>query len=285
MQKKTIKEQFQDTVLLLKPAYGEREASSVSRIIFEDAFGISNFFSDQLFDHSDQLEEIIKRLLKGEPIQYILEQAHFYGFNFKVSPLVLIPRPETEELVFWILECFNNRKLRVLDIGTGSGCIPIVLKKKRPLWTIYGLDISKDALEIARENAQLNQVEISFLQLNILDKTSWESLPSFDLIISNPPYIPPSEKEWMPHQVLHYEPGLALFVPEEDPLIFYKSIANLGKEKLLSEGCLFFEVNEFQASKVVQLLTMSEYNNIVLQKDMSGKDRMIKASLQETVRI
>ncbi len=272
----TIQTAFQQFVQSLSTLHGEREAKSLARIVFEDVFRIYDDHSPKKFTYTQELERIQKRLLQHEPIQYILGQADFYGLKFKVNPNVLIPRPETEELVCWVLEIVANQKISLLDIGTGSGCIPITLKKKLPKAVIWGLDINPAALKIAKENAILNAVDVPFLKGDILNENFWKSLPCFDIIISNPPYIPLSEATLMPRQVKDFEPSLALFVQQNDPLIFYKKIAAFATKKLNKNGQLFFETNEFNGQEVYKLLRQEGFEKVVLKKDMSGKDRMVK---------
>lgn len=272
-----IKTAYQQFINELETIHSEREARSIARIVFEDAFKLFDYQSDKTFAKEELLLEIQQRLLNNEPVQYILGQADFYGLKFKVTPDVLIPRPETEELVYWISEEISQPNLSFLDIGTGSGCIPITLKKKIPKALISGVDVSEKALEIAQSNAILNKVEIDFKQIDILDKKATAKLPLFDVIISNPPYIPYSEMELMPTQVLEHEPNLALFVENEKPLIFYETIGLLGLEKLNENGQLFFECNEFNAKEVVLFLRKIGYQQVDLQEDMEGKERMVRA--------
>jgi len=219
---------------------------------------------------------LISKLLEGTPVQYLVGKANFYGLFFKVSPAVLIPRSETEELVYLVLEKIKTKELQKgIDIGTGSGCIPITLKYKRPKWDIHAADISSEALSIAQQNAIDHKTAIDFHCFDILDKTTWPEFASFDFIVSNPPYIPPSEKALMPDSVLEHEPALALFAPEEDPFIFYRMIIKFAGKYLKSGGYLFFEGNEFNAIKVVDMMKGSGFVNVLLEKDMQGKDRMV----------
>ena len=273
----TIEETHQALTKSIQSIYGEREASNIARIVFEDAFQLLDFSSKKEFLYTDKFNAIQQRLLQQEPVQYILEQADFYGLKFKVSPDVLIPRPETEELVHWILETNESVEPAILDIGTGSGCIPITLKKKIPRAIVSGLDISENALAIARSNGTLNEVVLFFIQLDILQKSDWDNLPDYDIIISNPPYIPHNEADLMPTWVKDYEPALALFVEHPDPLLFYRTIADFAAIHLTSNGYLFFETNEFNAQEVAQLLDEKIFQDVVIQKDMSGKERMIRA--------
>ena len=184
---KSIQEYFNLLVRKLTPIYGKGEAKSIARIVFEDAFRLFDFSSVRPFLFQQEFQSIQERLLKKEPVQYVLGQADFYGLKFKVTPDVLIPRSETEELVHWILETNQLEAPRILDIGTGSGCIPITLKKKLPLAEVMAVDVSEKALAVAQENAQLNEVTVALQQVDILNKPDWNQLPKFDIIVSNPP--------------------------------------------------------------------------------------------------
>ena len=226
-----------------------------------------------LTTHQEEvLDGYLKRLLKYEPVQYILGYAEFYGLRFKVSPAVLIPRPETEELVELIISEVKDLKAKMLDIGTGSGCIPVSLKKNLPQAIITSIDISEDALERARENARANNTEIVFTQMDILTQ-----IPAvrYDIMVSNPPYIGYDEKERMNDNVLIYEPHLALF--SDDPLLFYKRIADIASQILNPQGRVYLEVSEYRAREVEQIFIREGWN-AEIKKDMSGKDRMVKAT-------
>ncbi len=277
-----IKQAYQHFCKAVERRYGLREALSMARIVFEDAFGITNFErKDELSrTQSKRLEEIIRRLTDdNEPVQYILEQADFYGLKFKVSPSVLIPRPETEELVYWILEQAKlegyNKVLKVLDIGTGSGCIPVTLAYKNSALEVHATDISTEALVIAKQNASLNKVNVQYFENDILEQEHWDDFEYYDYIISNPPYIPYEEEHLMPLNVKAYEPHQALFVPNESPLIFYETIARFARQQLNDKGRIFFETNEFNAEKVAQMLERNNFRNVELKQDLSGKDRMV----------
>jgi release factor glutamine methyltransferase len=224
------------------------------------------------------LNTALKRLQNEEPIQYILGKTEFYGLPFLVNKNTLIPRPETEELVELILKEVNKSKpLQILDIGTGSGCIPVTLAKKRPKATIFAMDVSKEALSIAKQNASLHNVVINFLQEDIL-KT--EILPQkFDVIVSNPPYVRTLEKVAIKNNVLANEPHLALFVEDNNPLIFYDKIADLAKKHLRENGKLYFEINEYLGKEMVALVAQKGFKDIQLKKDLFGKDRILKASI------
>ena len=291
----TIKETYEYFTKSIQPIYVEREANSIGRIVFEDAFSIHALNAQRPFpeEHQLRLEEIIKRLLTHEPIQYILGEADFYDYKFKVNPNVLIPRQETEELVFWIKntiqrEVFKNEddifqlkkyptNLTVLDIGTGSGCIPITLKKLMPEIELTAIDISLNALEVAKENANLLEADIYFQKNNILNKADQEHLNTFHIIVSNPPYIPHKEKKLMPQRVLKHEPDLALFVEDDDSILFYKTIARFALHHLHDNGFLFFEINEYNANEVVTYLESIHYREVILENDINGKPRMIRA--------
>ena len=277
----TIKHTYQQFLRNLSNKFEHREAISIARIVFEDAFKLFDYESNKNFNGTTTLQEIEARLLNNEPVQYILGQADFYGLKFKVTPAVLIPRPETEELVYWILENQGSTIPSILDIGTGSGCIPITLKKKMPNASISALDVSPKALKVATANANLNDVNISFILEDILDEKKWSALPSYDIIISNPPYIPHREKSLMPKQVLDYEPDLALFVDNAHPLIFYRKIAQFALKHLNQGGQLYYECNEFNAKEVANLLQSMGYQKVELAKDMEGKERMVKGVVSD----
>jgi len=222
-----------------------------------------------------------------KPIQYIIGETEFYGLPFKVNKNVLIPRPETEELVTWILEdrrwkTEDGRQFQILDIGTGSGCIAISLAKNLPDAVVSALDISKGALKIAQENAKLNDVNIHFIEEDILRLNRHSELVSesfkFDIIVSNPPYIRELEKHEIQNNVLENEPHLALFVDDNNPLLFYDKIADFAKEHLAENGQLYVEINQYLGQKTVELLKQKGFVNIELRKDILGNDRMIKAT-------
>jgi len=229
------------------------------------------------------ITDALKDLKKNIPIQYILGETEFYGLPFKVNKNVLIPRPETEELVDWILKTESNKRdiqLNILDIGTGSGCIAISIAKQLSKANVYALDISEEALVIAKLNAEINDVDIQFVQGNILNSQTWNNeikSTAFDIIVSNPPYVRKLEQGQMRENVLNYEPHLALFVNNEDPLQFYKAIAEYALKNLKMNGVLYFEINEYLGNQMLQLLEKYNFNSIELKQDLFGKDRMIKA--------
>lgn len=279
----TIIETYNHLVEALTPKFGQGEAESLARIVFEDELFVYNFTSDVHLPEGEiiKLNSIKDRLLGNEPLQYILGQADFYGLKFKVNEHVLIPRQETEELVYTMLEVIKKldyqKPIKLLDIGTGSGCIPIALKKKVPQIEIEAIDVSLEALAVAKENAISNEVAIQFHHTDILDKAQWNELGTFDIIVSNPPYIPEREKALMPDWVVDQEPNLALFVPNDKPLLFYQTIADFAFAKLNSGGYLFFECNEFNAQSVLNLVEEKGFMNVQLQKDINGKERMLRA--------
>ena len=224
----------------------------------------------------EYFETIISRLLTYEPIQYILGTTAFFGLEFKVDSNVLIPRPETEELVAWILkQTDSSQSLKILDIGTGSGCIAISLAKHLPNAEVYALDLSPKALEIAEFNAQQNAVKLNMIKANVLE---WKPTDlSFDLIVSNPPYVRESEKERMAPNVLEHEPHLALFVENNNPLVFYRAIVELGKQTLKKQGQLYFEINEYLGEETQALFSSDTFEDVQLKSDIFGKQRMIYA--------
>ncbi|WP_299289210.1 peptide chain release factor N(5)-glutamine methyltransferase [uncultured Mucilaginibacter sp.] len=238
-----------------------------------------------------------QKLQTGMPVQYLLGETEFFGLKFEINPSVLIPRPETEELVAWVMEekgslsgdkrSGERGKLKaeslmpkaILDIGTGSGCIPISIKKNWSEAEVFALDISAEALQTAQKNASLNQVEVHFFQQDILNFIPVKEASCYSIIVSNPPYITPKEQLQMHHNVLAFEPHLALFVPENDPLLFYRVIAGYASFALQKNGLLFFEVNEKYGKQVFELLKGENFIDIEIRKDLSGKDRMVRAKL------
>lgn len=226
-------------------------------------------------------EVIISELKTEKPIQYIIGEAWFYDSKFYVNEHTLIPRSETEELVDWIVETVKkndkSEKLTILDIGTGTGCIPISLKKNIPQAEVSAIDVSKEALQVARKNAESNEVEVTFLLQNILETDDLKQ--QFDVIVSNPPYVRNLEKQEIKRNVLEFEPHLALFVEDNDALLFYRKIAHLALKSLSSNGILFFEINQYLGKETVELLENLGFKNIELKKDIYGNDRMIKCTV------
>jgi len=284
---KTVKDISAEFFFQLSDLYDANEINSLFLIALADVTGISSakikaFPESEISSgQTETIANILTRLKTGEPLQYILGHTEFYGLPFKVNSSVLIPRPETEELVDWIIiSSVRNSQLaigNILDIGTGSGCIAISLKKSINTSQVFALDISSSALNTAKENADLNKVKINFIQSDILNLQSDTENSKFDIIVSNPPYVTLEDKKQMHANVTDFEPHTALFVPEDDPLIFYKAIADFAADHLEKEGLLFFEINENYGEQMVKLLTHKQFKYIELRKDMSGRDRMIKA--------
>ncbi len=286
MQLNTYKTQFISSLL---PVVGEAEAQSFFYLVVENLHQLRRIdlaldpdykISEAQFQ---QWESICLRLQNQEPIQYILGSTSFYGLPFTVNPAVLIPRPETEELVEWILKSFafnrqqttNNGQL-LLDIGTGSGCIAIALAKNLPEAQVFALDVSDKALETARLNAQRNAVQIKFISQNILETQKLDQ--QFDVIVSNPPYVRELEKHEIQANVLEHEPHLALFVADDDALLFYRKIGELAFDFLTPKGNLFVEINQYLGEDTLQLFRSIGFTNLELKKDLYGNDRMIRAS-------
>jgi release factor glutamine methyltransferase len=237
---------------------------------------------NKIIENTDFLkfEKALNRLKKEEPIQYILGKTEFYGYPFLVTKDTLIPRPETEELVEWILqelEFQKKKKTSILDIGTGSGCIAISLAKKNKNLSVSAIDFSKEAIEIAKQNAKLNEVNIYLIEKDILLTKELDT--AFDVIVSNPPYVRELEKVEIKNNVLQNEPHSALFVSDSNPLIFYSKIADLAKNHLTKNGLLFFEINQYLGQETKVMLSKKGFKNIELRKDLFGNDRMIKANL------
>ena len=266
----------------LDTLYPETEILSFFYLLLEHHFGTKKIdlaLEPELMRKEwpeKRFSEALHQLLEERPIQYVVGHAEFAGLKFKVNENVLIPRPETEELVAWMLETIDrSQPLRILDIGTGSGCIPITLSLQIPSAEIHAVDISEKALELARENAQRLGAEVRFFNLDILTVESLAE--NYDVIVSNPPYVRLSEKNQMRGNVLKHEPDLALYVRDEDPLLFYRKIAALGKGALTENGMFFFEINENLAEPTGEALSNLNYQSIEVRKDIYGKNRMIRA--------
>ena len=271
----------------LAQKYDEGEAKAIARMAYEVRFGLT--LSDLCLgkdtqlsaDDQTELEEIAKRLLQGEPIQYVLGQADFCGRTFWVNKHVLIPRPETEELCQWIFTQKGRFLLcKILDVGTGSGCIAITLAAEIPEAEVTAWDLSEEALTVARENAKRTDVHVSFEQVDALHLTSdilHQTSGVYDLIVSNPPYICNKERAKMEANVLEHEPHTALFVSDDDPLLFYRAIAQYGQTALKDGGWLYFEMNPIYADALVDMLSGMSYRDIEIKEDAYGKQRMIRA--------
>ena len=236
--------------------------------------------SDKRFSESELLKIIycVKDLKKGKPLAYIFGEWEFFGLPFKVNESTLIPRPETEELVDIILK-ENNKAVNILDIGTGSGCIPTALKKQNNNYQVFAVDVSKEALKVASQNAQLNEVEVTFLEYDILKNRNSIFQQQFDVIVSNPPYIPESDITEMANNVLDFEPHLALFVANHEPLLFYDAIADFAKINLKNNGKLYFEIHENYGNETLDLIESKGFSDARLIKDINGKNRIVSAQL------
>ena len=298
--------------LLTEGGMPEGEARAVALMLLEKVAGLPTAKAliadgNDLLCRRQSLLELAARVAQGEPVQYVLGEADFCGLTMKVKPGVLIPRPETEELVNWIVETLHTKQsvvncqlstvnCQLLDIGTGSGCIAVALAKKLKEAEVEAWDVSDDALEIARENAKRNGVQVKTSKVDVLDinansnsqlstfnfqlstlTSHLSPLTSYNIIVSNPPYICEEEKAEMERNVLEHEPRLALFVPDDDPLLFYRRIAELGLSLLKEKGLLFFEINRRFGEEVVKMLQGKGYREVELRQDMFGNDRMVKA--------
>jgi release factor glutamine methyltransferase len=285
---KTIKDVFLSFQQGLNKVYDIREIEAIALLVLEEITDMSRakikaFPEDDVpGEPAEKIQGILEELKTGRPVQYILGNTEFYGLNFLVNPATLIPRPETEELVEWVIESQklkvkSQKPFSILDIGTGSGCIAISLKKNLPDTKVTAIDISPEALHTAKQNAVINDVEVEFIHDDILN-TKYEIKHSkFEVIISNPPYVTLIDKAQMHQNVTGFEPHTALFVPENDPLIFYNAIADFAVKRLSENGLLFFEINENFGKETVDILTDKGFTNIELRQDMSDRDRMVKA--------
>jgi release factor glutamine methyltransferase len=280
----TVQEALQNTRLELEKIYEAGEAAAIANWLLEWISGLGRqqrMLQQKTALTADQISQwraALVRLLKGEPVQYVTGQTWFCGLPFFVNQDVLIPRPETEELVEWVIShCrFPIQQLDILDVGTGSGCIAIALKKRLSKAGIAACDISEKALELARRNAENLQLPVHFQQLDFLDTIQREALPAFDFVVSNPPYIPEQDRDLLEKNVTEHEPSTALFVPNQDPLIFYKALASFGQRHLKENGMILMEIHAPLASNCVQLFEANGFQTEV-KKDMQGKDRMLRA--------
>ncbi len=277
-----IKDFRADFIKKLTPIYGEMESDSFFNLILEEYNNLKRV--DLALNHDLQFSEAdlqkwnaaLSSLLDEIPVQYILEKTHFYGLSFEVNPSVLIPRPETEELVEWILTNNppqENQKLKILDIGTGSGCIAIALAKNLPKAQIFAIDVSAAALEVAKRNAKRNDVNVTFIQQDILNTENLSE--TFDIIVSNPPYVRNLEKHEIRNNVLDNEPHLALFVDDLDALIFYRKIVALAIKNLPENAELYFEINQYLAKGTMDLLETNGFSHMELRKDIYDNNRMV----------
>jgi release factor glutamine methyltransferase len=282
----------------LSGIYEESEAQNIASLAMEHITSLSKAGrilkpgEPLSLQQQDQLKKDLERLLQHEPIQYIMNKAWFYGMELFVDKAVLIPRPETEELVEWVVndikasgkDVFERRpveadettKLKILDVGSGSGCIALALKKVMPKAEVWGCDISEKALNVARRNGSALDIRVDFQGVDFLDAAQQKSLPTVDVVVSNPPYIPFKDKEAMNPNVVAHEPYTALFVPDNDALIFYKALARFGKQRLYENGSIYMEIHEDLGKNVVDLFKQEGYSHIELRKDMQGKERMVR---------
>jgi release factor glutamine methyltransferase len=268
----------------LTPLYGTREGGLITDWVLEHLTGLQRI--DRLVRASEplsasilgQYESFRNQLLAHRPVQYVLHESWFAGLKFYVDETVLIPRPETEELVEWVLQTINFPSGALLDVGTGSGCIPIAIASQLPTLPIHACDISKGALDVAKRNAKTHNTSIQFHHLDFLDRQAWTTLPSVQWLISNPPYIPLNEKSTLAPHVAGAEPSLALFVPDADPLVFYRALAEFARQQLLPGGSIFVEIHENLSSGTLEVFKTAGFQQVILRKDMQGRDRMIRAS-------
>lgn len=273
-----LKLRFRDE---LSPIYPRDEVDQFFALTVEEFLGYSRAEMQLRLDEevADAKQPIIEAVIHGlyvhEPIQYLLGHAHFYGLKLKVNPYVLIPRPETEELVRWITDETGGSTKSILDLGTGSGCIAISLRKAIPHASVFAADTSIEALNLAQQNAELNGAGIEFFAFDILKQESLGFM-NFDVIVSNPPYVTNEDKLKMEKNVVDFEPHLALFVPEDDPLIFYRRIVDLADGHLNKGGKIFFEINESFSSEIRSLLMDRGFTSVEIQKDLNGRNRMAK---------
>jgi release factor glutamine methyltransferase len=269
----------------LDAIYGKEEVSSFFYLLIEHYLGLERFIlavQPELIitkEEGSPLFEALSKLKLQVPIQYIIGKTHFMDLDFVVNKNVLIPRPETEELVRWVLDDFSTVKsdLKILDIGTGSGCIAVSLAKNLPNAKVYAIDVSEEALAVAKETAKLNGVEIYFINADILEVNDLDD--KFDIIVSNPPYVRMLEKQEMKNNVLDNEPELALFVADDNPLIFYKKIIELAAKNFIDKGVLYFEINQYLGKETQSLLEATNFSEIELRKDFFGNDRMLKGKI------
>jgi release factor glutamine methyltransferase len=280
----TIEEANRLLIASLSSLYDEREASVIGSMVMERLTGMPKSLrllqkkEPFTLKQEEQFQYYLDELLKFRPVQYVLGEAWFGPYVFYVDENVLIPRPETEELTDWLLKDAAGREsgLSVLDIGTGSGCIPVYIKKKRRDFNVSAFDISETAIAIAIKNSQVQETDIDFFVTDIRDQKQWERINPVDLIISNPPYIPERQKNSLDKHVKDFEPGLALFSPDEDPIIFYKIIGDFALQKLKPGGAIFLEIHHDYAKEIMNWYEEKEFI-LVLKKDFSGNNRMIKA--------
>ncbi|MFC0185549.1 release factor glutamine methyltransferase [Pseudarcicella hirudinis] len=273
---------FDRLVSEISTVYDDNEAKSISYWLLSHFQNLSktDIFLDKKTDKLFDFEEIIIRLKKNEPVQYIIGETEFYGRNFKVTKATLIPRPETEELIQLVSDRYKNftgESLKILDIGTGSGCIAVSLAKELPVPEVMAFDISEEALKVAEENARMNDAKVSFLKTDVLNIDVAQMSEKFDIIVSNPPYVTNREAEDMQKNVLDFEPHLALFVEDHDPLIFYRRIAELAGKCLNRNGFCAVEINQAFGKETAEVFKETGFSKVEVIKDLSGRDRFVSA--------
>lgn len=281
----TLNDHQQHLLSLLSGVYESREAANIADWVMENITGwkkidrVVNKHVHLSVTQIEKLEQVSNDLLKHRPVQYALGESWFYGMKFYVNESVLIPRPETEELAEWVINDFQNRQQQdfsILDIGSGSGCIPIAIKKNLEWANVKSCDVSEVALDVAKQNAETLKAGVQFIQLDFLDEANWQQLGTFDVVVSNPPYIPNKEIVEMEKHVVDFEPHLALFVENENPLVFYKAIANFSARHLKTKGAVYMETHMALANEVAGLFSNELFEAVEVRKDLQGKDRMVK---------
>ena len=285
----TTTQAYNDFQNQLKKIYDERESENISDWVFENVTGQKrwerrNNPNELKEAYFNQLQNYLQQLLVHKPVQYVLNEAWFYKMKFFVNENVLIPRPETEELVEWIIKNVRRTtydvRCTILDIGTGSGCIPVSLKRELHNTNVTAIDVSEKALQVAKKNAESLDAKIDFLKIDFLNENNWKALPQFDIIVSNPPYIPFQEKEKLAKNVTAFEPGIALFVENKNPFIFYKKISAFAKSHLKQNGKIYVEVHEEYAKNVKDIFENAGFISEI-KKDIYGKERMVRATFIE----
>ncbi|HEY9341361.1 MAG TPA: peptide chain release factor N(5)-glutamine methyltransferase [Hanamia sp.] len=285
----TTTQAYNDFQNQLKKIYDERESENISDWVFENVTGQKrwerrNNPNELKEAYFNQLQNYLQQLLVQKPVQYVLNEAWFYKMKFFVNENVLIPRPETEELVEWIIKNVRRTtydvRCTILDIGTGSGCIPVSLKRELHNTNVTAIDVSEKALQVAKKNAESLNAKIDFLKIDFLNENNWKALPQFDIIVSNPPYIPFQEKEKLAKNVTAFEPGIALFVENKNPFIFYKKISAFAKSHLKQNGKIYVEVHEEYAENIKTIFENAGFISEI-KKDIYGKERMVRATFIE----
>lgn len=267
----------------LTPVFSANEARAVAIALCEHVTGLSRaqLLSDNSLvltnEQQENISQSVARLQKHEPLQYVLGETEFYGLKFKADPRVLIPRPETEELVEWIINDYKDTSCSIIDFCTGSGCIAIALAKNLPETEISACDLSEDALEVARANAKDNETDVRFFCADVLSESFADTLDPIDVIVSNPPYVLENEKSAMQSNVLDFEPSMALFVPDTNPLLFYEAIGKIALARLKPEGSLYVEINRDKGKETVDLFRQMGFGFVELRTDLFGNARMVKA--------